>query len=939
MTTATMDNPITDKKFAALKAKLRELFELDKSDLDFGIYRIMAAKNKEVTDFLDRQLKDVVRETLSNHGAAATEQIQAEIEEAKNAAKAAGFNPDDSPKVQELQAKLDSAGGSAAAELEADIYNHLLTFFSRYYDEGDFIAQRRYKGDTYAIPYSGEEVKLHWANKDQYYVKSGEWHKDYRFRVPGHSDKAVRFKLVEATQEANNNKEADDAKRRYILDADNPVEVNGTSGGELTLYFQFRVPTDEEKQQVKDSEATRIFGGKYDRSGGSGRTQGDEREQFCADAEKRALDSLPLDWAKLIAAPASAATDSKPNRTTLGRHLDEFTARNTFDYFIHKDLGGFLRRELDFYIKNEVLRLDDLEALAENHLARVQGKVKAIRRVAGRIIDFLASVEEFQKKLWLKKKFVLETNWLVTIDRIPESLRDTVAANQDQWDEWEKLGFRPDETESGGLFHGAKWGTREYLDANDKLVVDTRFFDGEFKAELLASEEVLHGHATIEDAMAGILANGENYQTLSLLQDRYTGLIDCTYADPPYNTGGDGFLYRDRYQHSSWLAFVSQVTEKSQRLSSTESAFFISIDENELENLMHAVGGVYIWAGTIVVQNNPKGRFMDRHLSTSHEYLLSYTLSATHQLAGIPKSDSQIASDFPEQDEKGRYRLLELRNTHRDFGKHNRPNLFYPFYCDPSTGSLSLERMSDNQQELWPIWNDGFEGCWTWSKELAANQLNGLVAKQVNGAWKVFRKAYADDAAFEKPKTIWDEREVQTEVGQATITSMFGHVAFKSPKPTRLIEKAIWLSSKDVQCVLDCYAGSGTTGHAVLKMNREDGLDRQFLLAEMGPYFDSVLKPRIEKALYSPEWSDGKARCHDQGMSALVKYFAVESYEDALNNLPAPDGSLYAEADEATKDALITYSLDLELGRICSISTCSPIRGGTRSTRSRRAPT
>src|SRR5690606_33087191 len=159
------------------------------------------------------------------------------------------------------------------------------------------------------------------------------------------------FQIVEATQEAANNKEADDAKRRYILVEENPVVAEGDT---LTLRFHFRTPTDAEKTRAADG-AVAIFGGKYAKS-----TKGDEREQFCADAERRALAAMPDEWRAAIGTPGSAATESKPDRTLLGRHLDTFTARNTFDYFIHKDLGGFLKRELDFYLKNEVVRLDDL---------------------------------------------------------------------------------------------------------------------------------------------------------------------------------------------------------------------------------------------------------------------------------------------------------------------------------------------------------------------------------------------------------------------------------------------------------------------------------------------------------------------------------------------------------------------------------------------------
>lgn len=336
-----MTTKLSEAKFEALKSKLRELFELDKSDLDFGIYRIMAAKNKEVTAFLDRHLRESVREVLESRGSDESTKIAGEIAKAREAAATAGFNPDDSPKVKELEEQYAKLGGVSTEELEADIYNHLLNFFSRYYDEGDFISKQFYKGDTYSIPYGGEEVALHWANKDQYYIKSGEWHKVYRFRIDG---KAVHFRLVEATGEAGNNKEPDESKRRYILTQDKPVILD-EANQILTLRFEFRAPSREDERRVESAEPTRIFGGNYDKN--SGRTKGDQRELFCADAEMRALQAVMSDWRKAIQTPAP--TPSKPSRTALGKHLDHFTGRNSFDYFVHKNLGAFLRRELDFY--------------------------------------------------------------------------------------------------------------------------------------------------------------------------------------------------------------------------------------------------------------------------------------------------------------------------------------------------------------------------------------------------------------------------------------------------------------------------------------------------------------------------------------------------------------------------------------------------------------
>jgi adenine-specific DNA-methyltransferase len=124
------------------------------------------------------------------------------------------------------------------------------------------------------------------------------------------------------------------------------------------------------------------------------------------------LDSLRQELSSL------RPTEKNPNRTLLEKHLADYTARNTFDYFIHKDLGGFLRRELDFYIKNEVVHLDDIENETAPRVEQYLAKVKAIRRIAHKIIDFLAQLENFQKKLWLKKKFVVETQYCVTLDRI-----------------------------------------------------------------------------------------------------------------------------------------------------------------------------------------------------------------------------------------------------------------------------------------------------------------------------------------------------------------------------------------------------------------------------------------------------------------------------------------------------------------------------------------
>ncbi|MFG0246379.1 MAG: DNA methyltransferase [Phycisphaerales bacterium JB052] len=929
MTTATAPT-ITETRYAKLKAKLRELFELDKSDLDFGIYRIMAAKNKEVTDFLDRQLKDKVKATLAEHGSGELDNIKTELEETIASLRDNAVPEEQietNAKVVGLRERLEAAGGKTGEELEADIYNHLLAFFSRYYDEGDFISQRRYKGDTYAIPYSGEEVTLHWANKDQYYIKSGEWHKDYRFKLS--NGKRVQFALVDATQETGNNKEADESKRRFILVEDNPVSISGDT---LTLRFHFRAPTESEKKRADGEDADQppvaIFGGKYAKS-----TKGDERERFCADAEKRAIPHIPAEWAKLVL--ETSATDAKPERTLLGKHLDAFTARNTFDYFIHKDLGEFLSRELDFYIKNEVVRLDDLDKAPADHLQRIQGRVKAIRAVASSIIDLLASIENFQKKLWLKKKFVLNTSWLITIDRIPESLRDVIAENQSQWDEWEKLGFKPKDDEIEGLFEGAKWGTRAYLDACDKLVVDTRLFDEEFTADVLASEEALDEATTFDDAKSGTLINGENSQAVELVLPCVGGSADCVYLDPPYNTDAGPIIYKNGYRSSTWMAMIEGRVSRLQRLLRDTGVFCITIDDyqvNELATLLDSELGKENQLGVAVIRNNPSGRSTVRGFSICHEYALFYRASESADVARLPRSEKQLGR-FTLEDGKH----VDWRNFRKDGGavthRAARPKQYYPLYVERGTMAIRVPAMQWDKEKrvwqideeprsdevaVWPIDEKGRDRVWSLNHISAIANMNDLEARDSGERGiQVYRRHEPADGVL--PRTWWDKKEYAArEYGSSALTALFGAGSvFSFAKSPFAVQDCIWvggLNEPDGSLVVDYFGGSGTTAHSVISLNRADAGGRRFVLVEMGEYFDTVLIPRVSKVLYSPDWKEGTAQSHDSGLSALVKCFAVESYEDALNNLPAPTGGMFDGQSPEQQDALIKYALDLEMG-------------------------
>lgn len=415
-----------------LTQKLKEIFQTDRADLDFGIYRILNSRADQINDYLNHKLPQKIRQSLSQANQGQMTQWQNELAEAEKQAQKLGVDPATSSKVQDLREKIAQAQ-SSGSQSEAAIFSHLYTFFSRYYDEGDFISQRRYKGDTYAIPYSGEEVLLHWANKDQYYTKSGENFSNYRFKLS--DGKEVFFRLI-AADTAKDNRKDNEAKRLFAL-AEPRIIAKQNEDGE---YDEEQIET---LAQSEDGNTLEI---RFEYRPAEKKDKQEQENARTIEALKRLI---PTDWQAVW---QKAPTANNPNRTLLEKHLSDYTQKNSADYFIHKDLGGFLRRELDFYIKNEVMHLDNIQhadsfAQIENNLRQIQ----VLREIAHDLIDFLAQLENFQKKLWLKKKFVAHNHYLITLDRIPTEMLAETLSNPAQQNAWKNLfNFNALEYSGGG---------------------------------------------------------------------------------------------------------------------------------------------------------------------------------------------------------------------------------------------------------------------------------------------------------------------------------------------------------------------------------------------------------------------------------------------------------------------------------------------------------
>ena len=889
------DKSETQEKFQSL---LRELFQFDLADLDFGIYRIMNHKRQVIERWIEEDLPQAIREEFKKGALAEQQQLAEELatvrEEIQETAEKLGveaFDADDNlsafwhdkpigQKYLALQAKAAHAQPSEA--LEAAVYNHLYTFFSRYYQDGDFISKRRYsKKERYAIPYNGEEVYLYWANHDQYYVKTAEHFTDYTWKAP--NGVTVHFKLQAANVEVNNVK----SEKRFFL----PVLDGMTWDAEaraLTIPFEYRPLTEQEKITYGKSK---------------------QQDRIIAEALERILPRLKDNAEALEALTAERRKDAQGRPVSwLAHHLRQYTARNTRDFFIHKDLKGFLSRELDFYLKNEVLNLDELEAAGEGMVAGWFQLMRLIKRIGNHIIDFLTQIEDFQKALWEKKKFVTETFYIVTVGNIPEDFYPEIAANEAQWEEWEQLGMLNDES---GMMNVEE--RTAFITQHPSLPLDTRHFSPHFTDRLLTSFDPSAGSGQgLDEVTDGLLVHSENWGTLNLLQEKYRARVKTIYIDPPYNTEQDRqqgkFLYKDSYEHSSWVGMMHDRLLAGREWMQDDGVLFVSCDENEQPRARLCGDSVFGENNyvTDVIWNARKSVSSDTLISLAHHHTLFWARSkqavdASKHSFRLPAEEEKFSN--PDNDPHGPWTLDPFDAA------EIRPNLTYEI-MNPNTGDRHLPPPGRH----WRVPKEEFE------RLLAEGRI--LFGK--TGTGKPMLKRYWSEAKQKgkAPTTLWTDLPTTTD-GTKLLQSMFpmemkAYLGEVKPKPPGLVERIVDLSSIDAQeTVLDFFAGSGTTGHAVINLNREDGGRRRFILVEMGEYFDTVLLPRIKKVAFSPEWKDGKAKRSatqeefERG-PRVVKIIRLESYEDALNNITFDEESGQQALAMFGDEYLLRYMLKWE---------------------------
>ena len=587
-----------------------------------------------------------------------------------------------------------------------------------------------------------------------------------------------------------------------------------------------------------------------------------------------------------------------------------FERQSEVDYFINKNAKAFLREQFDLWLYQYVFSGES--EWTEQRIKQLQ----ALKDIALKVIDFISQFEDELVRIWNKPKFVLNSNYVITLDRIAGKDMALVErllkhdGMKAQVQEWRDLGIVGDdfrktqilESELHGKVPAKQWRF---------LPFDTRHFK-DLELEILG----LFDH--LDDELDGWLIKSENYQALRTLEYKWHEQVQCIYIDPPFNTAASEIDYVNQYRDSSWLTLIENRLAASRQYLTEDGILCVAIDDAEVHNLRSLLTEVlpeHELLGVAVIKNNPAGRTGTVGFSTCHEYAIFSGRPGAARVGRLEHSEAQKAR-YGEQDKDGFFEWTNFRkhgglNTYRTA----RPRQFYSIYVRGSDIRIPLMEW-DNEARSWtvlepaqrgeevllPIDENGRERIWDFVVDTARKQIPHLrVRKDSRGATAVYRKWRLNPEGL-LPQTWWDKSEYSAaEYGTNLLTNMFGEThRFEFPKSVHAVADCLRVANlRNVLDghVLDYFAGSGTTGHAVMNLNREDGGKRKYTLVEMAAHLDSVILPRIKKVAFCEKWKDGKAAGGD-GVSHFVKYFQLEQYEDCLRRAKYDESDLFDDPNQ-----------------------------------------
>ena len=580
-----------------------------------------------------------------------------------------------------------------------------------------------------------------------------------------------------------------------------------------------------------------------------------------------------------------------------------FGKQSEVDFFINKNAKAFLQEQ--FKLWSYQYFWDGAKEWSSERVDQLQ----ILKDIAFKIIDFISQFEDELVKIWNKPKFVRNSNYVITLDRILSACHSERSEEsckviekilkdrgiKEQIKEWQELGIVDDKFKVEDIFETDLTGThlsKKY----EHLPIDTKYFKN-LELEILALFDDL------DNQLDGWLIKSENYQALNTILPKFKERIKCIHIDPPYNTETSGFLYVNTYQHSSWLTMMENRIRIGFELISRDGSFLCHIDENEYEHLQLLFEQFSVAnAGTVVWdKRNPMNA--GRGVATQHEYIIwrsrqetpiylrndsillmlkaaekivqkngGVTEKAQKEYAAWVSSNPELTGGekaYRFLDEQGRiYQSVSLRAPEpRVDPKFHKP-LIHPVTGKPC-----------------PVPPNGFSRTpETLQRMMKRGEIMFGEDETIQPRQKV---QLTVETKRQISSVIQDARKGKADLDPLGLDFPYCH-------PVSLYGKLIGAASASTDdIVLDFFAGSGTTAQAVINLNRKDGKKRKYILVEMGNYFNNTIIPRVKKVVFSDNWKNGRAY-EGKGIGHFLKYYELEQYEEALANCKYKDGDLFS---------------------------------------------
>lgn len=437
---------------------------------------------------------------------------------------------------------------------------------------------------------------------------------------------------------------------------------------------------------------------------------------------------------------------------------------------------------------------------------------------------------------------------------------------------------------------------------------------------------------TMTDNGYNFLLEGDNLHSLHLLEKTHKEKIDVIYIDPPYNTGNGDFIYDDKekfvglddtFRHSKWLSFMERRLRIAKKLLKSDGAIFISIDDNEqsqLKLLCDDIFGVDNFLACLIINSAPAGTQSATDFAIQHSYCLAYRKSSAFSTNFIQLSDEEIAKKYNYgEDELGKFYIERIWKRGIGGRMEDVPSLHFPVWYNPDTAELLIDDEIENHDEsqyvkIIPYQTVGVLGRWTWSREKMRAERDHLIVVKVAGEWKLHKKMYAQDDRGKTPYSIIGSKIGRTELGSLELKKIFNAKVFDYPKYSGFVKYLVSLHDDSGGIVLDFFAGSGTTGQAVLELNKDDGGNRKFILCtnnENG-ICDNVTYPRLETVITGTRPDGSK---YSDGIPADLKYYHTD-YVPKNSGTLAQD--LISHIDEMIQ---LEYGVKIDREKYISILT------------------